>query len=100
MSVFSVRLKEARQRAGLSQEKLGLAIGLEESTASTRMNRYEKGVRAPDIELVQQIAKVLNVPAAYFYAEEDDIARLLVGIYRLPLQKRSEVVKFVDGMAS
>lgn len=32
------RLKEARRRAGLTQEKLGILAGLDEASASTRIN--------------------------------------------------------------
>ncbi|WP_394561074.1 helix-turn-helix domain-containing protein [Aquipseudomonas alcaligenes] len=77
MSTLSKRLKEARLRAGLSQEQLGLQIGLEPASASTRMNRYELGKRSPDLELVERIAEVLGLPAAYFYAVQDEEAELL-----------------------
>ncbi|MBD9483757.1 helix-turn-helix transcriptional regulator [Pseudomonas sp. PDM14] len=77
MSTLSKRLKEARLRAGLSQEQLGLQIGLEPASASTRMNRYELGKRSPDLDLVERIAEVLGLPAAYFYAVQDEEAELL-----------------------
>ena len=37
------RLKEARLRSGLSQEKLGVLAGIDEASASARMNQYERG---------------------------------------------------------
>jgi transcriptional regulator with XRE-family HTH domain len=40
INVFCKRLKEARLAVGLSQKKLGIAIGLDEFVASTRVNRY------------------------------------------------------------
>lgn len=42
------RLKEARRRAGLTQEKLGILAGLDEASASTRINQYEKGKHSPN----------------------------------------------------
>ena len=42
--IFTTRLKDARTRRKLSQEALGIAIGLDESVASTRINRYENKV--------------------------------------------------------
>jgi DNA-binding XRE family transcriptional regulator len=42
-TVFSARLKEARIAAGLSQERLGVVAGIEEASASARMNQYERG---------------------------------------------------------
>ena len=47
-SVFSRRLKEARIKAGLSQKRLGIEAGMDEFVASTRINRYEKGVHQAD----------------------------------------------------
>ncbi|HGH8161022.1 TPA: helix-turn-helix domain-containing protein, partial [Vibrio cholerae] len=38
-----LRLKEARKKAKLSQKALGVRIGMDESSASPRMNQYEKG---------------------------------------------------------
>jgi transcriptional regulator with XRE-family HTH domain len=70
MSAFPRRLKEARLRAALSLEQLGIEAGLDPMSASARMNRYELGKRIPNPELVERIAKVLSVPTAYFYAVE------------------------------
>lgn len=73
-SPFCKRLKEARKAARLSQKQLGIAAGIDEFSASARMNHYETGRHAPDYSTVQRIAKVLKVPAAYFYADNDDLA--------------------------
>lgn len=75
--IFTKRFKEARQAKKLTQEKLGIAIGLDEFVASTRINRYEKGIHLPDLTTLAHIARVLNVPPAYFFAD-DDLAQLLL----------------------
>ncbi len=62
------------QTAGLSQKKLGIAAGIDEFVASTRINRYEKGVHEVDIGTAQKLASVLNVPLAYFYTQDDQFA--------------------------
>ena len=49
--MLTKRLKEARLRAGLSQEKLGILAGIDEASASVRMNQYEKGKHTPDFEM-------------------------------------------------
>lgn len=92
MPVFARRLKEARIEAGLSQERLGLEAGLDPMSASTRMNRYEQGKRVPSLELVERLGTVLNVPAAYFYAVEDDIAELLIEFHRRDAAGRARVM--------
>jgi transcriptional regulator with XRE-family HTH domain len=98
MPAFSRRLKEARLRAALSQEKLGIEAGLDPMSASARMNRYELGKRIPDPELVERIAKVLRLPAAYFYAVEDDEAELLIAFHELSNYDRAKAIEFVRGL--
>ncbi|TNL08719.1 transcriptional regulator [Kosakonia cowanii] len=68
------RLKAARLSAGISQQQLGILAGIDEATASARMNQYERGVHPPDFALMIRVAEVLDVPSAYFYAVEDDLA--------------------------
>ncbi|AXW63389.1 transcriptional regulator [Ralstonia solanacearum] len=100
MPVLAQRLKEARQRSGLSQERLGIEAGLDPMSASTRMNRYELGKRIPDPELVTRIAEVLDVPAAFFYAVDDDEAELLLKFNRLPKAQRSKLFSLMDELSS
>jgi transcriptional regulator with XRE-family HTH domain len=45
---LATRVLTARQSAGLSQERLGVAAGIEEASASHRMNQYERGKHEPD----------------------------------------------------
>lgn len=81
------RLKAARLKAGLSQERLGILAGIDEATASARMNQYERGTHTPDFELACRLASVLTIPACYFYAVEDDLADVILGYY--DTQKKS-----------
>jgi len=71
------RLKEARLAAGLSQKDLGIKAGIDEFSASARMNQYETGKHTPDFLILKRIAEVLNVPTAYFYTEEDKLAEII-----------------------
>jgi len=95
MSALARRLKEARLRAGLSQERLGILAGIDEMSASARMNQYERGKHAPDWLTVQRLAAVLQVPVAYLYADDDDAAELLLAFYALPLEAREEAVNAI-----
>lgn len=81
--IFCKRLKEARLAAGLSQKKLGIAAGIDEFVASTRINRYEKGVHEADIHTAQKLAQTLNVPLAYFYVENDHLATIVMNFDKL-----------------
>ncbi|CRM40124.1 Helix-turn-helix domain protein [Pseudomonas sp. 31 E 6] len=96
MSVLAKRIKQARIRAGLSQERLGLDAGLDEMSASTRMNRYELGKRVPAPDLVERLSEVLRVPAAYFYAVEDDEAELLIKFSKLGADERVQLMQHLD----
>jgi transcriptional regulator with XRE-family HTH domain len=95
MSTLSKRIKEARLRAGLSQEQLGIQIGIDPASASARMNRYELGKRVPDFDLVKRLADELGLPAAYFYAAADDEAELLRKFYLLIPAERERVLAFL-----
>ncbi|HKN05016.1 MAG TPA: helix-turn-helix transcriptional regulator [Buttiauxella sp.] len=76
------RLKEARLKAGLSQQRLGILAGIDEATASARMNQYERGIHTPDFALACKLAEVLKVPACYFYTVEDDLAVVVMGWFK------------------
>lgn len=98
MDLLARRLKEARKQAGLSQEKLGVLAGIDEMSASARMNQYERGKHSPDFGTIRRISVVLNVPTAYFYADEDELASLLVAFHRLKLTERSELLDFLNAL--
>ena len=93
MSVIGKRLKQARVNSGLSQEALGLEAGLAAESASTRMNRYEVGTRAPTLELMERVAKVLGVPVSYFYETDNTIAELLLTVGKLSKAERIKVLE-------
>ncbi len=76
------RLKEARLRAGLSQYKLGVLAGIDEASSSARMNQYEKGKHQPDQDTARRIAQVLDLPLAYFYAEDDELAAVILAFHK------------------
>lgn len=99
MSIFSKRLKEARLRKGLSQEQLGLEAGLDAMSASARMNRYELAKRVPDFALVERLAGVLEVPPAYLFAKDDDLANLILLFSKLDANQKEEVIVLIKGLS-
>ncbi len=72
------RLKEARVRVGLSQRTLGIRAGMDPSSASARVNQYERGRHTPDYGTLAALGRVLDVPVAYFYAEEAGLADWII----------------------
>jgi len=90
-SLFGRRLREARLRAGIAQDKLGVMIGLDEGSSSARMSRYENGVHEPPFVWVDKIADVLGVPTAYFYCSDDRLAEIMLVYSALPEKKRKSL---------
>jgi transcriptional regulator with XRE-family HTH domain len=97
-SVFGKRLRQARQRTGLPQDKLGVMIGLDEHTASARISRYESGIHEPPFATTIKLAEALMVPAPYFYAEDDQLAFLVQAWGEMTLDERTHLDEFVDGL--
>ncbi|MBU9681885.1 helix-turn-helix domain-containing protein [Burkholderia gladioli] len=91
-SIFGTRLKEARLEAGLSQKRLGIEAGLDPFVASTRINRYELGVHKVDYTFAIRLAAVLKVPVAFLYAEDSELAQLILVFGRLSKRKRAELL--------
>jgi transcriptional regulator with XRE-family HTH domain len=96
MSLFGKRMKEARLRAGLSQERLGVLAGIDEMSSSARMNQYERGKHEPDFSLVERVAQVLEVPECYFYCKDDDLALILIRLHRLPAHERQQATGTIE----
>ncbi len=91
------RIRALREELAWSQEKLGVAIGIDESSARARISRYELGVHEPPLPTVRLIADALNVPLSYLYCEDDRVARLLLAIHSLDADQRAQRVdQFLD----
>jgi transcriptional regulator with XRE-family HTH domain len=95
MSIFAKRLKEARLKAGLSQEQLGVLIGIEEASASSRMNHYEKGRHEPDFSAIERMASVLKTSESFFFEKDDKIAQLIFKIHRMQTADRIRIIDLV-----
>lgn len=94
------RLKEARTAAGYSQRQLGIAAGIDEFSASARMNQYETGKHVPDFVTLKNIGAVLNVPPAYFYCDDDRLAELIRRYETLDQDGQKETLNFVLSMSN
>ncbi|TFI47650.1 XRE family transcriptional regulator [Diaphorobacter sp. DS2] len=60
---------------------------------SRRISRYELGTHEPPVKTARLIADALNVPLAYLYCEDEDIATLLLKLRQLPEVLRGQVVR-------
>lgn len=64
------RLKIRRTLLGMSQEKLGEAVGL----TFQQIQKYERGANRIGASRLYQFAQILNVPVAYFFEDMPDRA--------------------------
>lgn len=71
---FPVRLRDARQRAGLSMNKLAHRINVETDKGynETNVRRWEHGVGWPHASTVPVIATILGVTTDYLYGLTDN----------------------------
>jgi transcriptional regulator with XRE-family HTH domain len=92
-ATFCRRLLEARVAAGLSQKQLGIKAGLDEFVASTRVNRYEAGVHEPDLNMAERLADAASVPLAYFYADDDQLATVILKFASLSRRAQRALVQ-------
>lgn len=98
ISPIPERLKEARKKAKLSQKALGVRIGMDESSASPRMNQYEKGKHTPDISTLKALADELGVPLSYFFCEDEVSAELAINLSKLSNDEREKVLSITSKM--
>ncbi len=95
LPIVARRLREARERKGLSQKALGIAAGINEDSASPRVNQYERAKHVPDLLTLTHLAAALAVPVPYFYAEDEQLAELLLLLHALPRSKWGTVKKYL-----
>lgn len=67
---FGKKLKEARQKAGLSQEQLAEKLSVSRSAVA----KWETDKGMPDIDNLKAIAQLLNVSIDYLLAEDEKIS--------------------------
>jgi transcriptional regulator with XRE-family HTH domain len=93
-------MKVLREELGWSQEKIGVAIGIDESSSRARISRYELGVHEPPVPTARLIAQAMGASLAYLYCEDDKVAVLLLELHKLGHAERNrQVQKFVEQLA-
>jgi transcriptional regulator with XRE-family HTH domain len=65
MKTLGEKIQEARDKASMSQRKLGLLLGVSDKTVSS----YENNRTRPSVEILSRIAKELKKPIGYFLDE-------------------------------
>ena len=75
---FGRRLRYARERIGCSQRGLGVLMGLPPKKASVYINRWERQGKQPGWEAIGKMAEVLGVSPAFFLADDDILAEIIL----------------------
>jgi len=75
---------------------LGVLAGIDEASASARMNQYERGKHTPDFEMMCKLAKILKVPENYFYTTDDVMAEMILIYNKLNYDDKKEIVEFME----
>jgi transcriptional regulator with XRE-family HTH domain len=94
-TLFGRRLREARNRIGIAQDKLGVVIGMDESCSSARISRYETGTHEPPVATAEKLAAALKVPLAYFYCEDNQLAEILIHYVAFDNDQKNQLLKHV-----
>jgi transcriptional regulator with XRE-family HTH domain len=96
ISIVAKRLKEARLRAGISQKQLGIRAGIDEFSASARINQYERGRHMPGLQTLTRLAAVMHLPAPYFYCEDAELADVILKFSALGKGQRRRLLGSMD----
>ena len=89
---FKQRLREARERVECSQRGLGVRMGLPPKKASVYINRWERQGKQPNWEAIEKMAGVLEVPAAFFLADDDTLAEIILLAGGMPSAEKEALV--------
>jgi len=95
---ISKRIKEARLIVGISQKQLGMAAGIKKLSASADINQYENGKCIPSFLILKKIAKTISVPVAYFYAEDNMLAKFLFLYGKINKKSRKQILQFCKNL--
>lgn len=94
-TIIGTRLRTRREQLGWSLERVGVAIGLDESSARARISRYELGVHEPPEPTAEQLAKVLEVPLPYLHCADDRLAQAILAMSKLPVADQEHLIASV-----
>jgi transcriptional regulator with XRE-family HTH domain len=91
------RIRELRQRDGLSQDALAQALGVAKNTIS----RWETATHRPSIEDLEKLARSFGVPILGFFPSEeqpesDQLKALLRAAQGLPAEDLEELRRYAE----
>lgn len=94
-AIIARRILEAREAAGLTQQALGVLVGIEEETAKVRIHQYEHGKHNPPMSMLEKIATALNKPTTWFICPED-MREVLLSLHKLTPEQRIKALQNIE----
>ncbi|WP_312769078.1 helix-turn-helix domain-containing protein [Pseudoxanthomonas mexicana] len=91
-AIFAQRLKDARAMRDVSQRALGAMLGMTKKNGSVRINRYEQQTSRADMDTAAEIAAALDVPLAYLFAEDAELAEWILAFGKLDIETRRQII--------
>lgn len=71
-------------------------MGVDDSnTTALRISRYERGMHKPDLETIEKLAELLDLPAAYFLAASDVVAEAILLLSQLDARRQKEALGLI-----
>lgn len=97
--IFGNRIRQARERLGISQEELARLV----SKDQTAISEYENGKRKMSAVDLPALSKALEVPLLYFYEDEvsshDQDHAVLDAFHQLSNPKvRQAIIELIDNL--
>ena len=90
------RVRMRRMMLGMSQEKLGIALGL----TFQQVQKYEKGTNRIGASRLQHISRILQVPVSFFFDGAPEIPGQATGLSEAPSPSYvSDFLATSDGLA-
>ena len=87
------RLKQRRNKLGLSQEEVGNGIGV----ASQQVQKYEKGTNVMNVVRLYQFAVFLKVPITFFFQDFNGNALSTEGVSYKNRGVEEDAMEYDDG---
>ena len=100
MIAIGSKIKEARERAHLTQEELSEIIDI----SPTHMSVIERGVKTPKLDTFVKIVRALNVSADALlqgdveHADESIMAEISVRLGRLPKKEQNRILNAIRAL--
>ena len=96
MKIDTNRLKECREKNGISKQEAARRIGVSQPAYL----RYESGDRQPSVQMLKEIAKVLNTSVDYLSGISDDSGTSLIEVNKQTHETLFQIVEQCSALDS